>query len=113
MDHRLQAPSQLTFVPAVALTQVTLRHSLQRIPVAVTGKLDHICGVAQRVGYTGNRDDDLAMYRLKVKVSKGLPTITLPGFFVIEDGIFKNYEQWCHSRGTKSEAPESIKKDVL
>lgn len=113
MNHHLQAPTQLTYVPAVAITQVTLRHSLQKIPVIVPGEPDRICGVAQRVGYTGNRDEDLAIYRLKVKASEDLPTITLPGFFVIEDGIFKNYEQWCDSRKTRGEVAEHSKKDVL
>lgn len=113
MDHHLQAAAQLTYVPAIALTQATLRHSLQKIPLVVPGETERICGVAQRVGYTGNRDEDLAIYRLKVKASKDLPTITLPGFFVIEDGIFTDYEQWCDSKKAKREAAGHSKKDVL
>ena len=101
MKHHLQAPTQQTYVPAVVLSQFTLKHSLQKLPVAVKGALDHICGVAQRVGYTGNSDDDLAVYRLKVKIGKNLSTITLPGFFVVEDGIFQDYEQWCRNREAK------------
>lgn len=68
--------------------------------------------MAQRIGYTGNRDDDLAIYRLKIKPGADLPTITLPGFFVIEDGIFKDYEQWCDSRKAKRAMSEQSKKDV-
>ena len=113
MDHHLQTAAQLTYVPAVALTQATLRHSLQKIPLIVPGEPDRIYGVAQRVGYTGNRDEDLAIYRLKVKASKDLPTITLPGFFVIEDGIFTDYEQWCDNKKAKREAAGHSKKDVL
>lgn len=113
MNHHLQAPTQLTYRPAVAITQVTLRHSLQKIPVVVPGEPERICGVAQRVGYTGNRDEDLAIYRLKIKANEDLPTITLPGFFVIEDGIFKDYERWCDSRKTWGEAIEQRKRDTL
>jgi len=57
-----------------------------------------ICGFAQRVGYTGSQDKDLAIYRLKVKPGKDLSTVTLPGFFVIENGVFLDYEQWCQNR---------------
>lgn len=112
MNYHLQTPDQLTYVPAIAITHVTLRHSLQRIPVIITGQPDRICGMAQRIGYTGNRDDDLAIYRLKIKPGNDLPTITLPSFFVIDDGIFKDYEQWCDSRKTQRAMPEQSKKDV-
>jgi len=116
MNHHLQAPAQLTYVPAVAITHVTLRHSLQKIPVVVAGEPGRVCGFAQRVGYTGNRDEDLAIYRLKIKGGEDLPTITLPGFFVIEDGIFKNYEQWCDLRKKargQEEAAGYSEKDAL
>ena len=116
MNHYLQAPAQLTYVPAVAITHATLRHSLQKVPVVVAGEPGRVRGVAQRVGYTGNRDEDLAIYRLKIKVGEDLPTITLPGFFVIEDGIFKNYEQWCDLRKKargQEEAAGYSEKDAL
>ena len=101
MNQHLQAQSQQTYVPALVLSQFTLKHSLQKFPVAVKGATDHICGTAQRVGYTGNSGDDLAIYRLKVKLGKNFSTITLPGFFVVEDGVFINYEQWCRNREMK------------
>ncbi|HLI08331.1 MAG TPA: hypothetical protein VKV40_17335 [Ktedonobacteraceae bacterium] len=113
MNHHLQATDQLTYIPAVAITQVTLRHSLQKIPVVIPGEPNRICGMAQRIGYTGNRDNDLAIYRLKIKAGEDFPTITLPGFFVIEDGVFKDYEQWCDNRKTKGAVSEQSKKDVL
>ncbi len=112
MNHHLQTPDQLTYVPAVAITHVTLRHSLQKIPVVIAGQPERICGMAQRIGYTGNGGDDLAIYRLKVRAGSDLPTITLPGFFVIEDGIFKDYERWCDNRKTKGARSEQSKKDV-
>jgi hypothetical protein len=113
MNHHQQATDQLTYIPAVAVTQVTLRHSLQKIPVAIPGQPDRICGMAQRIGYTGNSDDDLAIYRLKIKAGEALPTITLPGFFVIDGGIFKDYEQWCANRKIKGAASAQSKRDVL
>ncbi len=116
MNQHLQAPAQLTYIPAVAITHVTLRHSLQKVPVVVAGEPERTCGVAQRVGYTGNGDEDLAIYRLKIKAGDDLPTITLPGFFVIEDGIFKNYEQWCDDRKKMREQEEAAghsEKDAL
>ena len=101
MNQHVQAQSQFMYIPAVALPQFTLKHSLQRIPIALKGALDDICGTAQRVGYTGSKDEDLAVYRLKVKVGKNPTTITLPGFFVVENGTFTNYEQWCRNREAK------------
>lgn len=101
MNHHVQAQFQHMYIPAVTLPQFTLKHSLQKIPVAIKGAIDDICGTAQRVGYTGSKDEDLAVYRLKVKLGKNLTTITLPGFFVVEDGIFTNYEQWCRNREAK------------
>lgn len=101
MEQHVQQSSQKTYVPAIVLPRATLKNSLQRLPVTVKGARDHVCGAAQRVGYTGHSDDDLAIYRLKVKFGKNFSTITLPGFFVIEDGIFQSYEQWCSNRKTE------------
>src|SRR5258708_25869288 len=33
-------------------------------------------------------ETDLAIYRLKIKPTSDLPLVTLPGFFVLENGIF-------------------------
>lgn len=82
------------YAPAVLIHHLTVRHSLSRVPVTMKGGPDHICGTAQRVGYTGKQDHDLAIYRLKIKPGPKFSTITLPGFFVIENGVFVDYEQW-------------------
>ena len=89
---------QQTYIPTVAISHVTLKHTLYRLPIATRNAPDHICGIAMRVGYTGTQEHDLTMYRLKVKTGKHLPVMTLPGFFVLEQGIFVDYEQWCASR---------------
>ena len=91
-------PPQQTYIPAVAISRITLKHTLYRLPVATRDAPDHICGLAQRVGYTGTKENDLAIYRLKVKIGNHLPVMTLPGFFVLEQGIFVDYEQWCAAR---------------
>ena len=61
---------------------------------------DIVCGIAYRIGSTGKSSNDLAMYRLKLKTNlTSLKTATLAGFFVIEHGIFVEYEKWriCQS----------------
>ena len=94
MNQQRQELFQQSYVPAVAMAHATLRYSLPRLPVALQTEPDRICGFAQRVGYTGNQDTDLAIYRLKIKAVHNIPTITLPNLFVIENGVFVDYEQW-------------------
>src|SRR5437762_4353176 len=94
-------PPQQTYIPTVVIGRITLKHSLYRLPIATANAPDQICGVAQRVGYTGKQENDLAIYRLKVKTGNNLPVITLPGFFVLEQGIFVDYEQWCANQRVK------------
>lgn len=104
MNQHAQAPlqpSQQTYISVVAISRITLKHSLYRLPIATADAPDHICGVAQRVGYTGKQDNDLAIYRLKVKTGNNLPVMTLPGFFVLEQGVFVDYEQWCAKQVVK------------
>jgi hypothetical protein len=98
MHQKSQAPSENIYIPAITVNQATFRHSLSRVQIAVLQAPERICGIAQRVGYTGSQDKDLAMYRLKVKAGNDLPTITLPAFFVIENGVFVDYEQWCQDK---------------
>ncbi len=93
MSHELLSPSQQTYIPAVAITNATLKHSWGKLPVASTLAPDRICGEARRIGYTGKQDNDLALYRLKIKSGNGLPTVTLPSLYVIKDGSFIEYQQ--------------------
>ena len=94
MKEQKASLPQTIYIPGIPVDRATLKHSLNRLPVALLKQPDHICGEARRVGYTGKEDQDLALYRLKIKANKGLPTITLPGFFIIENGIFRDYEHW-------------------
>jgi len=91
MSHELLSPSQQTYIPAIATTSATFKHSWGKIAVATAQAPDRVCGEARRVGYTGKNETDLALYRLKIKASNGLPTVTLPNFYVIRDGFFLEY----------------------
>ena len=87
--------TQQTYLPAIHDAAPVFELSLRSIPIVASEAPDNVCGIAYRVGSTGKSRSDLAMYRLKLKVSiAGLRATTLPGFFVIEDGVFVEYEQW-------------------
>lgn len=91
MEEHAGVHPQEKYIPAVAITTCT---SLKQIPVATTAAPDRVCGGARRIGYTGTLDSDLPLYRLKIRISNDLPTVTLPDFYVLEDGLFVEYEQW-------------------
>jgi len=98
MEPQSQTTIENVYIPATSIGSATFRHSLSKVQVAIRKAPELICGFAQRVGYTGSQDKDLAIYRLKIKPGKDLSTVTLPGFFVIENGVFLEYEQWCQNR---------------
>jgi len=94
-NQSILAFAQQTYLPAIDDASPVFELSLRSIPIVSTEAPDTVCGIAYRVGSTGKSRSDLAMYRLKLKVSiVGLRAATLPGFFVIEDGVFVEYEQW-------------------
>lgn len=96
-DRKLTSP-EIVYVPLFTMLDATFKHSLSKIQVTAMHAPEHICGTAQRVGYTGNRENDFAMYRLRVRSDNRRSTITLPGFFVINNGVFIDYESWCKSQ---------------
>lgn len=98
MNDRKPTSSEIAYVPLFALPNATFKHSLAKVQVVTMHEPDHICGIAQRVGYTGKHESDLAMYRLKVRSGNEPSTVTLPGFFVINNGVFIDYESWCKSQ---------------
>jgi len=101
MNQSVQAQAHRTYVPAVSILRATYRKSWNKIPVATTDAPDQICGMALRVGYTGRLDQDLAIYRLKIRAGQALPVLTIPGFYVIEQGIFVDYDHWLHHNELK------------
>lgn len=66
---------------------------MRKLSIALEETPNHISGQALRVGYTGSLLTDLALYRLKIKATSELPATTLPGFFVLEHGLFRVYEE--------------------
>nr|HET6904890.1 hypothetical protein [Ktedonobacteraceae bacterium] len=89
------------YVPLITILGATFRHSLAKLQIAALHAPDQSCGVAHRVGYTGSGDNDLAMYRLKVRSRNSRSTITLPGFYIIKDSIFVDYERWSKDQETQ------------
>jgi hypothetical protein len=95
MERQSMPLRQATYVPAVSINQITAKHAMGKVFIALATAPDHICGIARRIGYTGNQDNDLAIYRLKVKIGQGSSVVTLPNLFVVEGGMFVDYEEWC------------------
>ena len=94
MKDRMSLSDQHTYIPSVAIIRATLKYSSNKLPVSTLSNPELICGEARRIGYTGKLDSDLALYRLKIKMGKEYPTLTLPGLYIIEDGMFQDYEEW-------------------
>ena len=94
MKDRMSLSTQHTYIPSVAIIRATLKYSSNKLPVSTLSNPEQICGEARRIGYTGKLDSDLALYRLKIKMGKEYPTLTLPGLYIIENGIFQDYEEW-------------------
>ena len=87
-----------TYIPAVAILQITARHTMGRVPIALADKPEYVCGMARRVGYTGTHDNDLAIYRLKVREHANGNAIMLPMLFVVDEGLFVDYDVWQKKR---------------
>ena len=98
-DHAADTPANL-YVPLLAILEATFKHSLAKLEVAILNAPEEVCGIAQRVGYTGSKDTDVAIYRLKIRGGRFRSTITLPGFYVIDKGIFTDYELWSKEHMT-------------
>lgn len=87
-------PAQPIYLPAVVPPVGTRDDSLSKYLLAMSETPERICGLARRVGYTGSKGTDFALYRLKVKYDLDLPAVTtLSGFFVLEHGLFRAYER--------------------
>lgn len=94
MDLQVKQGWQEMYVPATAITQITARHTMGRVPIALAGSPEYVCGMARRVGYTGTHDNDLAIYRLKVKEHINGNAMMLPMLFVVDEGFFIDYDEW-------------------
>jgi hypothetical protein len=79
------------YVPLIpdGRSYLTATHSWKTVLISKSSEPEHTCGTAQRVGYTGNQEDALAIYRLRVHFRNR--KLMLPGFFVFQEGIFVGY----------------------
>ncbi len=94
MNEQTQGLAQQIFVPLVPTRSITIKYTLGKLLITSLNKPGEVCGVARRVGYTGKHSDDLATYRLKIRVAGMKTFTTLPSVFVVDDGIFIDYEEW-------------------
>jgi len=93
LDEYQPDPHHQNYLPVVVPLPGTVKHSAKKLSIATIAAPQQVCGIAQRVGYTGTRETDLALYRLKVRTGSDLAANMLPGFFVLENGIFHTYER--------------------
>jgi hypothetical protein len=93
MDASRPAHPPGRYQPASVPLTGTVEHSARKLSIALAEMPERICGQALRVGYTGRLSTDLALYRLKVKSHPELPAVTLSGLFVLEHGLFHEYER--------------------
>ena len=95
IERQPAGATEQMYVPA----SIPFEQSQRKVPIALSERPDQVCGVAQRVGRTGTRESDPAIYRLKLKTSlASFKSAVLPGFFVLERGVFIPYEQWRRRR---------------
>lgn len=98
VDKREEYERRGAYVPVVPILQITARHTMGRVLIAREGEPDCICGIARRIGYTGTRGCDLAIYRLKVKERASDNATTLPTLYVVDGGLFIDYDAWQQKR---------------
>jgi hypothetical protein len=90
-----------TYIPFAESPLLEKGGLFRKLLVATTKTPDQVCGTAWRVGRVDRYQEEIAIYRLKIKaqLSNRLTTITLPGFFVLEQGEFIPWEHWRDARG--------------
>ncbi len=92
---------QTVFVPTPPINRITVKQMLGKISVSPLSSPGDVCGIARRVGYTGKCSDDLATYRLKIRMGSTKVFETLPSVFVVDDGIFVDYDEWLAKQQTE------------
>lgn len=93
VDSDPEASLPQHYRPALVRIPGTVKHSLRSVPIALLATPEDVCGMARRGGYTGALETDLAIYRIKLKRRPEREAVTLPGFFVLAEGIFHAFER--------------------
>ena len=91
MDVFAHTPADSRYLPIITPLTGTVSHSSRTVSIATVEAPNQVCGRALRIGYVGKLATDFALYRLRVKTSPDLVAITLPGFFILENGFFHGY----------------------
>lgn len=77
----------------ILVTGIDAPDFLKRFPIARSHTPKRPCGTAHRVGQTGTGIDARPVYRLKIREKTARwQSITLPGFFVLENNRFVRWE---------------------
>lgn len=70
-----------------------------KVPVATRHAPGIICGEAHRIGYAGLESNTSPLYRIKIVDGRKRRRVALPNMFVLEQGVFHDYEEWLHHIG--------------
>ena len=92
MEEQLEPSiqAQHSYIPAI---DVDAPDFLKKLPIARSHAPKRSCGTAHRVGHTSADDDAQPIYRLKIREKTARwQSITLPGFFVLENNRFIRWE---------------------
>ena len=92
LEKIVQMTEQI-YIPTHVTIPLDHLYLLKTIPLALQSNPDQVCGVAHRVGYTYRANIKQPMYRLKLRQNlASKKTATLPGFYILVDGVFVRYE---------------------
>ena len=92
-EQHKEKSSQQRYIPATSDTSAGFLLHVIRFPIALQDAPGQVCGTAHRVGYAHLASGKQAVYRLKLRMNfAGRKTATLPGFFILVNGVFEEYE---------------------
>lgn len=64
----------------------------RRLPIALPQAPRQVCGIAYRVGWIQQHYPEHPIYRLRLRMQHAdYKKATLPGFFILENGVFVKY----------------------
>ena len=91
MNKESYNQTQPTYMPDARQALTQFGHLKRAIPLVAHDTPDDVCGTAHRVGYTSIAEGQQALYRLKL-CKVGRRGALLPGFFLLVNGMFVQYE---------------------
>jgi len=93
-EQEIKKESEQVYIPAAEEgVPDTVLLQMVRLPIALKEAPTQVCGTARRVGQVYIDGKKQALYRLKLKKPfAGRKTATLPGFFLLTEGLFVPYD---------------------